>query len=136
MIQLNRFVGAGHLVRDPELRYTPNGKAVANVALAINERYTVDGDERSTVSFIDVTVFGKPAENLKNLTSKGTEILVEGALKQETWQDKATGQNRSKIVINCSNWQFTQRLPQNVAQVPDSKNQALVSSIDQEGVGR
>lgn len=135
MMQFNKFIGVGNLVRDPELRYTPKGTPVASVPLAINERFTVDGEERTSVSFIDISVFGKPAENLKNLTSKGTEILIEGALKQDTWQDK-TGQNRSKIIINCSGWQFTQRLRDAAAQVPESRNQALVQSLNSEGVDR
>ena len=135
-MQLNTFIGVGNLVKEPELRYTPKGTAVASVPLAINERFTVDGEERSSVSFVDITVFGKSAENLAKLANKGTEIFVEGGLKQDTWQDKSTGQNRSKLFINCSRWQFTQRLSQAVAQVPESRNQALVQSLNQDGVDR
>lgn len=135
-MNLNKVMLVGNVVRDPELRHTPKGTAVANVSLAVNERFTSDGEERTSTVFVDVSIFGTPAENLKKLVSKGTELFVEGALRLDKWQDKQTGQDRSRIAVNGLRWDFTQRLSHNVAQVPESRNQALVHSLNPEGVDR
>ncbi len=116
---LNNVQIVGNIVRDPELRYTPKGTAVTTVSLGVNERFTVDGEERTATAFVDATVWGKPAVNLANLAKKGTEIYIEGSLKQEIWQDKTTGQSRSKISINSSRWDFTQHKPKTVEQTPE-----------------
>ena len=76
MMQLNEVKIVGNVVREPELRYTPKGTPVANISLGVNEKYSVDGEERNSVTFIDVATFGKAAENLAKLVSKGTELFV------------------------------------------------------------
>jgi single-strand DNA-binding protein len=98
----------GNLVKDPEIQHTPKGTAVANVSLGMNETYTVDEEKRKVTTFVDVQVWGVNAENLAKLVRKGQEIFVDGALRQETWDDKETGKSRSKLFVRADNWQFTQ----------------------------
>jgi single-strand DNA-binding protein len=105
---LNDIKIIGNLVNDPEVRFTPKGTPVANFSLGINETYTVDDEKRQITTFTDVQVWGPSAENLTKLARKGQEIFVEGALRQDRWEDKQTGQNRSKLYVKAERWQFTQ----------------------------
>ena len=105
-INVVKFVG--NLVKEPEVRCTPKGTPVANVSLGVNETYTVDEEKRKVTTFVDVQVWGASAENLAKLVRKGQEIFVEGALRQEVWDEKETGKNRSKLFVKADSWQFTQ----------------------------
>ena len=105
---LNDVKVIGNLVHDPEVRFTPKGTPVANLALGINESYTVEDEKRQITTFLDVQVWGPSAENLGKMVHKGQEILVEGALRQDRWVDKESGQNRSKVYLKAERWQFTQ----------------------------
>jgi len=101
MASFNKVIIAGHLTRDPDVRYLPNGTAVCDFSVAVNRKW-YDQQSNTTkeeVSFVDLTVFGKQAENLQQYQSKGGNVLVEGRLKQETWNDKQTGQARSKLKV-------------------------------------
>jgi len=97
----NTITVVGNITRDLELRFTASGKAVGSFGLAYNHRrfnkQTNDWDEDT--SFFDVTVWGDMAENVAESVSKGTRVLVEGRLEQQTWEDKQGGGNRSKVVI-------------------------------------
>lgn len=108
-MNLNDVKVVGNLVKSPELRRTPGGTAVANVHIGINERYKVDNTMKETTTFTEVQVWGPAAENLSKMAKKGQEILVEGSLRQDNWEDKETGASRSKLYINAERWQFTQR---------------------------
>ena len=70
--------------------------------------YTVDDEKHQITTFVDVQVWGTPAENLAKLAKKGQEIFVEGALRQDLWEDKETGKNRSKLFLKAERWQLTQ----------------------------
>ena len=107
MASLNKVFLIGNLTRDPELRYTPGGAPVADLGLAINRVYTTkDGDRREEVTFIDVTTWNRQAENCCQYLKKGRPVHVEGYLKMDSWQDKTTGEKRSKIKIEAENIQF------------------------------
>ena len=107
MANFNKVILAGNLTRDPELRYTPKGLAIAKLGLAINRRYTTEGGEqREETTFVDVDSFGKQAETIAQYLKKGRPILIEGRLKLDTWDDKATGQKRSKLGITLETFQF------------------------------
>lgn len=99
MAGFSRVVMVGNLVRDVESR-TVDGKSgpmeIANLTLAITDKY--GGKENST--FIDVTFFNKSAEIAKQYLSKGNQVMVEGRLNQQSWEDKKTGEKRSKICVN------------------------------------
>jgi single stranded DNA-binding protein len=105
---LNDLKIIGNLVNDPDVRFTPKGTPVANFSLGINETYRVDDEKRQITTFVDVQVWGPSAENFGKLVRKGQEVFVEGALRQDHWEDKQTGQNRSKLFVKAERWQFTQ----------------------------
>ena len=107
-MNINDVKIAGNLVKEPEVRRTPKGTPVANISLGVNETYTVDHEKRKVTTFVDVQVWGVGAENLAKLARKGQEIFVEGALRQDVWDDKETGKNRSRLFIRADSWQFTQ----------------------------
>ncbi|MDR0868677.1 MAG: single-stranded DNA-binding protein [Planctomycetota bacterium] len=108
MPSFNRVILVGNLTRDPELRTTPNGKAVTDITLAINEfRGRSDaGAGGSSAVFIDVTVWERAAENVCQYMRKGNPLLVEGRLSADKWVDKETGKNMSKIRVVASSVQF------------------------------
>ena len=98
----------GHLVRDPELRYTPSGVAVCDFTLAVNRKFTRkdSGEKVEEVAFIDVTVWNRVAEISAEYLKKGRAVLVAGHLQQDHWQDKETGQKRSKLRVVGHTVQF------------------------------
>ena len=100
MASFNRVILVGNLTRDPELRYTPKGTAIAKVGLAVNRVWTSEaGEKKEEVTFVDVDVFGRTAENLAQYMRKGSPILIEGRLRLDQWDDKQTGQKRSKLGV-------------------------------------
>ncbi len=97
----------GNLTRDPEVKYTPKGTAVCDLGLAINDSYKAqDGTIKETVTFVNVEVWGRTAENCKQYLSKGRPVFVEGQLKLEQWEDKETQKKRSKLKVRGSRVQF------------------------------
>jgi single-strand DNA-binding protein len=122
-MDLNDVKIAGNLVKEAELRYTPQGTPVANVSLGVNETFAVDNEKRTTTTFVDVQLWGAAAENFSKLVQKGQQILVEGALRQDNWEDKQTKQNRSKLFVRAERWQFVQ-YKANEAQREASRAQA------------
>ena len=99
MASLNKVMIIGNLTRDPELRYTPKGQAVTDIALAVNRRYVVDGEKREEVTYVDVTFWGKGAEIIAQYMKKGNPMYVEGRLRLDSWDDKTTGQKRSRLTV-------------------------------------
>ena len=107
MPNLNECFLMGNLTRDPELTYTPKGTAVAKFGLAINRNWTTeDGEKREEVTFVDLTAFGKTAETISQYVKKGNPLLVIGRLKLDQWDDKQTGQKRSKLHVIVERFQF------------------------------
>lgn len=96
----------GNMTRDIEIRTTPSGKRVANITVAVSERIQRGNEWVDEPTFVDITVWEKTAELVERFGGKGKPILVEGRLRQEKWQDKATGQNRSKMVVVASGITF------------------------------
>src|SRR5881296_1288673 len=107
MPSFNKVILVGNLTRDPELRYTANGKAIAKVTLAVNRVWTSEtGEKREEVTFVDIDIFGRTAENVGQYMRKGSPMLVEGRLRLDQWDDKQTGQKRSKLGVVADNVQF------------------------------
>lgn len=107
MASFNKVLLMGNITRNPELRYTGGGSAVCTLGLAVNRSYrTNSGEMRDETCFIDVTVWGKQAESCNNYLTKGAPVFVEGILRQETWTDKNSGQNRSRHSISADRVQF------------------------------
>lgn len=107
MASFNKVIIMGNLTRDPEMRYTPKGTAVARLAIAVNRRYTTEsGEAKEEVTFVDVDAWGKQAEVIAQYCRKGSALLVEGRLKLDQWDDKATGQKRSRLGVVLEGFQF------------------------------
>jgi single-strand DNA-binding protein len=107
MANFNKVILAGNLTRDPELRYTPKGTAIARIGLAINRSWkTETGETREEVTFVDVDAFGRQAEVIGQYLKKGRPILIEGRLKYDTWEDKQTNAKRSKLGVVLEGFQF------------------------------
>jgi len=98
MTSFNKVILLGNLTRDPEVRYTPNGSAVASFALAVNRKYKQGEETKEEVSYIDIVVFGKQAENCGQYINKGDSVLIDGRLQQRRWETE-DGQKRSKVEV-------------------------------------
>ena len=103
---LNSFVGIGRLTRDPELRYTPGGTGVCKFGIAINRTYrNQEGNNVEDTLFINVTTWGKQAENVSQFLKKGRRVAISGELRSNNWQDKE-GNKRTSFEINARTVQF------------------------------
>jgi single-strand DNA-binding protein len=103
---LNTVHLLGNLTRDVEQRFTPSGTAVAKLGLAINETFTQNNERKERTVFVDVTVWGKSAENCAKFLRKGSSALIIGRLNLDEWTDKQTGQKRSKLGVVAESVQF------------------------------
>jgi single-strand DNA-binding protein len=107
MANLNKVMLIGNLTRDPELRYTPSGRAVADISLAINRVWVNDaGQKQEDTTFVDVTLWGRQAELAQQYLTKGRGAYVEGRLQMDTWDDKETGKKRSRLKVVGDSLQF------------------------------
>jgi single-strand DNA-binding protein len=109
MASLNKVILLGNLTRDPELRYAPNGTAVARFGLAVNTQRAGQGEDRKEeVCFVDIVAFGRQAETASEYLSKGRPALVEGRLQWRSWEGQ-DGQKRSKHEVIAERIQFMPR---------------------------
>ncbi|MBT3295513.1 MAG: single-stranded DNA-binding protein [Verrucomicrobia bacterium] len=109
MSSMNRVFLAGNLTRDPELKQTGTGMAVADLGVAVNDNYkNRNGEEVERVCFADVVVWGRQAETCSQYLAKGAAVLVEGSLQLDRWEN-AEGQPRSKMKIRANRVQFIGR---------------------------
>ena len=107
-MNINRIIITGNLVADPTLRNTDSGTLVASATIANNEFYNDgEGERQQVTTFVDVTVWGKPAENFTKLVKKGQEVIIEGRLRRNDWESE-DGQKHSKHFVRAESWQFTQ----------------------------
>src|SRR6266542_924808 len=107
MASYNKVILMGNLTRDPELRYTPKGTAVAKLGLAVNRTWkTETGETKEDVLFIDIEAFSRQAETVGQYLKKGSPDLIEGRLRMDTWDDKQTNQKRTKILVTAENVRF------------------------------
>ena len=107
MASFNKVILVGNLTRDPELRYTPKGLAIAKIGLAVNRTWKSEtGESKEEVTFVDIDAFGKQAETIGQYLKKGRPILVEGRLRLDQWDDKQTGQKRSRLGVVMEGFQF------------------------------
>ncbi|NWK55196.1 single-stranded DNA-binding protein [Verrucomicrobiaceae bacterium N1E253] len=132
MANLNKVMLMGNVTRDIELRYTPKGTAVADIGLAVNRVRSGEGGERiEETTFVDITLWGRTAEVAHQYSGKGQPLFVEGRLHMDTWVDKASGGNRSKLKVVADNIQLMgtrsgggsgqQQAPQQSQQAPQQQ---------------
>jgi single-strand DNA-binding protein len=102
----------GTLVRDCEVRFAQSGTAICKFSLAVNERFKdKDGEWKERTDFIEVVLFGKRGEAFAKFHSKGSTAFIEGVLRQDHWEDKTTGQKRSKVFVKAESWEFVGARP-------------------------
>jgi len=100
MASFNKVILVGNLTRDPEVRYTPKGSAVCDLAMAVNRQYSLEGGEkREEVTYVDVVLWARLAEIAGEYLKKGRPVLIEGRLQLDSWDDKQSGQKRSKLRV-------------------------------------
>jgi single-strand DNA-binding protein len=108
MPNLNKVLLMGNLTRDPEIKYTPKGTAIANFGIAVNRVFTSGegGEKREEVTFIDIEAWGRTAEVIGEYFKKGKPIFIEGRLKLDQWDDKQTGKKMSKLRVVADSFEF------------------------------
>jgi single-strand DNA-binding protein len=107
MANLNRVLLIGNLTRDPELRVTPKGTAICQFGLAISRSFKDEsGQTREEATFVDIEAWGKSGELIAKYCTKGRPLFVEGRLRFDQWEDKTSGQKRSKLKVVLENFQF------------------------------
>jgi single-strand DNA-binding protein len=108
MANFNRVILVGNLTRDPQVRYTPGGTAVSEIGLAVNRSWfdQKTNSRREETTFVDVTLWGRQAEVAGEYLAKGRSVLIEGRLQLDTWEDKDSGQKRSKLRVVGENMQM------------------------------
>ena len=107
MANVNKVILIGNVTRDPEVKFTSKGSAVTDIALAINRNYTLDnGEKREETTYVDVELWGRLAEIAGEYAKKGRPVYVEGRLRMDSWDDKATGQKRSRMKVVGENLQL------------------------------
>jgi single-strand DNA-binding protein len=107
MASFNKVILLGNLTRDPEVRYTPKGSAVCDLGIAVNRVYTTDsGEKREEVTFVDVVLWARLAELAGEYLKKGRPVFIEGRLQMDTWDDKQTGQKRTRLRVVGETMQF------------------------------
>ena len=100
MASFNKVLLLGNLTRDPEIRYTPKGSAVCDLGIAVNRQYTLEnGERREEVTYVDVVLWARLAEIAAEYLKKGRPVFIEGRLQLDTWDDKQSGQKRSKLRV-------------------------------------
>jgi single-strand DNA-binding protein len=107
MANVNKVILIGNVTRDPEVKFTSKGSAVTDIGLAINRNYTLDnGEKREETTFVDVELWGRLAEIAGEYAKKGRPVYIEGRLRMDTWEDKASGQKRSRMKVVGENLQL------------------------------
>lgn len=107
MSSLNKVILLGNLTRDPEIRQTPNGNQVAECAMALNRRFkSANGEMNEEVTYVDLTMWGRQAELVRDYCHKGKQLAIEGRLKLDTWESKE-GEKRSKLRVIVEQMHFT-----------------------------
>ncbi len=118
MASLNRVLIIGNLTRDPEVRYIPSGKAVADLGIAINRKYrTASGEDKEETCFVDAVVWEKQAETAGKYLKKGSSIFIEGSLQFDQWE--TDGEKRSKLRVRVERFQFLDRKPTELGNTHD-----------------
>lgn len=107
MASYNKVILMGNLTRKPEVRFTQGGTAVCKFGLAVNRRFKDQtGEWKEEATFVDITFFGKRGEAFAKFHDKGKSAFIEGSLRLDTWDDKQSGDKRSKLYVVGDDWQF------------------------------
>lgn len=133
MPNLNQVFLIGNLTREPEVRYLPKGTAVAEISLAINRSFKgADGAKKEETSFVDCVLWERLAELAGEYLKKGSSVFIQGRLETSTWDDKTTGQKRSKLRVRGESMQFLGGKPD--GQARQGRPQAQEAPDDSQGI--
>lgn len=132
----NKVILMGNLTRDPELRSTTSGSSVTSFSLAISRTWNnAQGERQEETSFIDCEAWGKTGETIARYVQKGRQLLVSGRLRQDTWQDKDTGKNRSSIRVVVEEFSFVSDGNRGGSNAPaPSSNEPVVEEISDDPI--
>ena len=123
MASLNKVFLLGNLTRDPDLRGLPSGQSVCELGIAVSRRFIGNnGQEVEDTCFVDVVVWGKPAQNCKQYLTKGSQVMIEGRLQLDRWEDRNGGGQRTKLRVVAEQVQFMNRRPQGGNYPPPAQN--------------
>jgi single-strand DNA-binding protein len=129
MASFNKVILLGNVTRDPEIRYTPKGTAVTELGVALNRVYTSEnGERREEVTFVEVTLWGRTAEVAGEYLKKGRPVFIEGRLQLDTWDDKQSGQKRSKLKVVADGLQLIGGRPSGGAAPSNESDEGRQSS--------
>jgi single-strand DNA-binding protein len=129
MASFNKVILLGNLTRDPEVRYTPKGSAVCDLGIAVNRQYTLDsGEKREEVTYVDVVLWARLAEIAGEYLRKGRPVFIEGRLQLDTWDDKQSGQKRSKLRVIGETMQLLGSRPSGAGAPPEAGDEGSRSS--------
>ena len=108
MASFNRVILVGNLTRDPEVKYTTGGTAVAEIGMAVSRQWfdQKSNEKKEETTFVDVTLWGRQAEVAGEYLAKGRPVLIEGRLQLDSWEDKTSGQKRTKLRVVCEQMQM------------------------------
>lgn len=121
MASFNKVILLGNLTRDPEVRYTPKGSAVCDLGVAVNRVYTTDsGERREEVTYVDVVLWARLAEIAGEYLKKGRPVFIEGRLQMDSWDDKQTGQKRTRLRVVGESMQLLGGRPSGAGAAPES----------------
>ena len=130
MASFNRVILVGNLTRDVELRFTQVGTAVTDIGLAVNDRVKRGDSWVEEPTFVEVTLWNRTAEVAHEFLAKGSPVLIEGRLKQETWHDRESGEKRTRLKVVCDRLQMLGRgVSPPVVENEEGPHDALASSV-------
>jgi single-strand DNA-binding protein len=129
MASFNKVILVGNLTRDPELRYTSKGTAVARIGMAVNRSWRDEsGQLREEATFVDVEAFARSAETIGQYLKKGSPLLIEGRLRTDSWEDKQTNQKRSRLVVVLESFRFLDSRANREGGAPESPRTAPITA--------
>jgi len=105
-MSFQKVIYVGNLTKDGELKYSQSGSAIYNNSIAVSKKFTSNGEKKEKVMYMDITAFSKVAEICNQYLRKGSKVLLEGEIEFQQWEDKQSGQKRSKHSFNVSNMQM------------------------------
>ena len=134
MASFNKVILLGNLTRDPEVRYTPKGSAVCDLGIAVNRVYTTDsGERREEVTYVDVVLWARLAEIAGEYLKKGRPVFIEGRLQMDTWDDKQTGQKRTRLRVVGESMQLLGGCPPGAGGAADPNEDRLTTGTKTSG---
>ncbi len=115
----NKIILVCNLTKDPELKVAASGTTICNFSVAVNRKYKSGDEQKEEVSYFDIVAFGKQADLILQYLVKGSQVLIDGRLQQQRWDDKETGKGRSKVVVVAENVRFLGKKGGSNAAQPD-----------------